>query len=156
MQSVFIYLSAVLFALLTIFQYQASAEYTKCTYDVFNVTEPSSITLGSNTTVKWTVPKELSYFSFNIELWYTSSGPDGPAVERLVKNLGSTNSSSTPPNADGQYTWTSKVDSVPSGSNILYFIAVYGRYYINGPAQTSLHPWDPIYYGKKPVTINKS
>ncbi|RKP06271.1 hypothetical protein THASP1DRAFT_25372 [Thamnocephalis sphaerospora] len=146
--------ASLLFAFLALFFTQLASAQSGCG-NILSVTAPSSVTTGSNEVV-WNVPqdKQSSYFVFDVEIWSSSSGGGQPAVDTKIATIGQTRTGQNGNGNNGVYRLTGNVPSIQVAPQTSYFIAVYGREYINGPAHTSLHPWDQIYYGIKSVSVN--
>ncbi|KAI9592190.1 hypothetical protein BDF19DRAFT_219081 [Syncephalis fuscata] len=155
-QSIFTRISVLFFVLFALFQHSVDAAYPACNYQALSVTAPAQVAEGNNT-IEWTVREDLrnAYFVFNVELWSSSGSGGQPAVQRKEVSIGQARTgANTGP--DGKYSLTGKVPKQTPGPKTTYFIAVYGHQYINGPAFTSIHPWDPVYYGTKDVTLQKA
>ncbi|KAI9592191.1 hypothetical protein BDF19DRAFT_416443 [Syncephalis fuscata] len=153
-QFVFARAFVVFFVLSTFVQQFIDVVNAFCENSVIEITNPNLLAMGTNE-VEWVVPEELrsAYMIFDVELWSISSGPGGqPGVERKEASFGQAKTD-TNSDSNGRYHLIVTVPPLFPGPTTSYFYAVYGRQYINGPAFTTIHPWDPIYYGLKPVPL---
>jgi hypothetical protein len=143
-------LFTILFALLALFGGQVVNAQSEHCGKIIEITSGNQ--LAPNIT--WTVPEseKNSYFVFNVELW-ASSGRS-PATERKVADLGETRTGQDG-NGGQHYHLTADLPEITPGQQTSYYIAVYGRKYEHGPAMTSIHPWDLVYYGTQSVYLNQ-
>ncbi|RKP08277.1 hypothetical protein THASP1DRAFT_29909 [Thamnocephalis sphaerospora] len=145
-------LVSVLFAFIALFCTQlASAQTARDARNIVSITSPSVVAAGK-TQVTWEVPesKQNSFFTFDVELWASSSNGRMPALDVKVATLGQTRTGAAG-NRANKYTLDADIPSLPNAKFTTYYVAVYGRELVHGPTFTSQHPWDTIYYDLKPV-----